>query len=213
VSAVTIEEVWRRTAIARAVVRTAVREERSCTIRDASLDDAAFVAAIYNESIALEMFISHQLTLGHHGERGAPGRLPARSRLVPFTVDTAKQWIDLHTEVRRSLWLACRDGTPVGFLSFVGQADRPGMSYTSELAIYVAAHARESGVATCLLSSALERAADMGLDRLLAMVWSDNEASLRLFRKHGFVRWGRLPGVVWAQGVSHDMLVLGRSFD
>jgi L-amino acid N-acyltransferase YncA len=180
-----------------------------CVLRHAVPNDVASVASIYNDSIepegALQRSVGHSLSVA-----GAPARAQERGRLVPFSNEHAQRWMQLHTESGRALWMACRDDQPVGWLSFLGLSDRPGMAYSSELAIYVSAAARGTGVGTLLLSSAVQQAASLGLDRLLAMVWSDNTASLHLFRRHGFVPWGRLPGVVWTAGASRDMFVLGR---
>ncbi len=178
-----------------------------CVLRHAVPEDAAAVASIYNDSIEPEVVLPRSAGLS---VASAPVRAQERGQLVPFNEARARHWMQLHPESGRALWMACRDDQPVGWLSFLGLSDRPGMAYSSELAIYVSAAARGSGVGTTLLTTAVYQAASLGLDRLLAMVWSDNAASLHLFRRHGFVPWGRLPGVVWASGANRDMFVLGR---
>jgi L-amino acid N-acyltransferase YncA len=178
-------------------------------IRDAALSDAVAVAGIYNDSI--EPSGRHLRSVGSvPPTNDAAPRAPERGALLPLSTEGAQRWMQLHVESGRALWIACRDGEPVGWLSFLGLSDRPGMAYSSELAIYVSASARGSGIGSTLLTAAVRQAPALGLDHLLAMVWSDNAASLQLFRRHGFVPWGRLPAVVWAAGASHDMFVLGR---
>jgi RimJ/RimL family protein N-acetyltransferase len=43
----------------------------------------------------------------------------------------------------------------------------------------------------------------------MAMVWSDNAASLSVLRRAGFSSWGELPGAVTAFGKRRDMVLLG----
>jgi L-amino acid N-acyltransferase YncA len=45
----------------------------------------------------------------------------------------------------------------------------------------------------------------------MALIWHDNLASQALFRRHGFGAWGAMPGIVWADARSRDMLILGRT--
>jgi L-amino acid N-acyltransferase YncA len=189
--------------VARCIVQPAPATGRaSYAIREATMADAPSVARIYNDSVEWP----------HHvlGSSEGKGRSHERSRVGPMSVESMRLWMTQHGVLARELWLALSGEQPVGWLSFMGFADRPGMAYTSELAIYVAADRRAAGVGTHLLSNALQRATSMGLDCLLAMVWSDNDASQHLFRRQGFVPWGRMPEAVWAYGASRDMLVLGR---
>ena len=188
---------------ARRLVRTgAVAEPARYAIREATPDDAHSVARIYNDSVELTQ---HAIGVCDNAKRSHD-----RSRVHLMSVESTREWIAKHAMFGRQLWMASSGTRAVGWLSFMGFADRPGMAYTSELAIYVAADARATGVGTHLLTTALQFAPRLGLDCLLAMVWSDNEASHHLFRRHGFVPWGRMPGTVWAYGASRDMLVLGR---
>lgn len=181
------------------------------SIRDAALSDAHVVTEIYNDSVEAHPSTSCRLAAAssQHAVGGCK-RQSQRGLVSQMSVEAVHDWIARHAEFGRKLWLACDGTKPVGWLSFMGLADRPGMSYTSELAVYVGAGARAAGVGTELLSAALREAPSMGFDCLIAMVWSDNDASQHLFRRHGFVPWGKLPSAVWAYGASRDMLVVGR---
>jgi L-amino acid N-acyltransferase YncA len=182
-----------------------------CRIREATPADVDAVARIYNDSVETPRFAMCQLAAaGLQHAAGASVRSPERGPVLPMSTDAVRHWMAQHGAFARPLWLACLGTRPVGWLSFMGFADRPGMAYTSELAIYVGAEARAAGVGSELLSAALRAAPAMGLDCLIAMAWSNNDASLHLFRRHGFVPWGRMPSAVWAYGASRDMLVLGR---
>jgi L-amino acid N-acyltransferase YncA len=180
-------------------------------IREALPADAETVARIYNESVETPRYAMCPLAAAGSQHAGcASPRLPERGPVLPMSTDAVRHWMAQHSLYARPLWLACEGARPVGWLSFMGFADRPGMAYTSELAIYVGAETRAAGVGSELLSAALQAAPSMGLDCLIAMVWSNNDASQHLFRRYGFVPWGRMPLAVWAYGTSRDMLVLGR---
>ena len=57
----------------------------------------------------------------------------------------------------------------------------------------------------------LARAPACGIDRVLAITFEHNEASLRLFLSLGFEEWGRLPGACDMGGVRRGVVLLGWS--
>jgi len=44
---------------------------------------------------------------------------------------------------------------------------------------------------------------------LLALIFADNLASQKLFKKLGFKEWGNLNGIANIEGVDKDLLLLG----
>jgi L-amino acid N-acyltransferase YncA len=160
------------------------------------------IARIYNDS----------LPPGHQPGRGLDnsGRAYERSYLQVLTGEVLNAWISQHSAAGRPLWVAMRGGKAVGWLSFLGMSDRPGLACTSELALYVSKEAQRTGVGAHLVTAAISEAPSLGLDRLMVLVWGSNQASLSLFQRFGFKHWGCLPGAVWAHDISHDMVILGR---
>ncbi|MEP6686317.1 MAG: N-acetyltransferase, partial [Verrucomicrobiota bacterium] len=49
----------------------------------------------------------------------------------------------------------------------------------------------------------------LGLKTLLGFIFAHNDASLRLFEKFGFHRWGVLPRVAELDGVERDLIIVG----
>jgi phosphinothricin acetyltransferase len=176
------------------------------TMRDAVAGDARAIARIYNESIG-------PMPAGAPaaGQGSSLHRPIESSRLGRFDEAGMALWIKQHGMLQRPLWVACTGTDVIAWLSFLGLGDRPGMACSSELAVYVSTPWRGVGVGSSLIDAAVRRAPSLGLDRLIAMVWSGNRASLALFRNHGFGLWGVLPDAVWAQAASHDMMILGRA--
>ena len=129
---------------------------------------------------------------------------------TPISLETATRWIAAHQHAARPLWLASAQDAPVAWLSFLGFSDRPGCASTAELGVHVRESWRGRGVARQLLGRAVRAAPSLGFDRLLAFIREDNEASLAVFRSHGFESWGCLPGVMRSMGSRCALLVLGR---
>ncbi len=176
------------------------------TIINGDQTHAKAIARIYNDSLPTET--THKSSdLPNHG------RSLERSHLHPLTGDVLNAWIAQHPAAGRPLWIAMRANKAVGWLSFLGMSDRPGLAYTAELAIYVSKEAQHTGVGSHLVAAAIAEAPSMSLDRLMVMIWGSNQPSLSLFQRYGFRHWGCLPGAVWAHDISHDMVILGRHIE
>ena len=157
-------------------------------IRDATIKDLPPIVAIYNASI--------------------PGRR-ATAETEPITVESRKTWFHNH-DAKHPLWVAEEDGKVVGYLSFRNFYGRPAYHVTAEMAIYVHPDHHRRGIAARLLEKAIDTAPSLGLENLLAFIFSHNEPSVGLFKKYGFERWGQLPGVADLDGKRVDLTILGR---
>jgi L-amino acid N-acyltransferase YncA len=158
------------------------------TIRDGTLNDLPAIVAIYNASI--------------------PGRC-ATADTEPITVESRHKWFHNHDRTR-PLWVAEMDGRVVGYLSFRNFYGRPAYHITAEMAVYVHPSCQRRGIAARLLDKAVNAAPALGLENLLAFIFSHNEPSLGLFRRFGFEPWGRLPGVAELDGRRVDLTILGK---
>ena len=61
-----------------------------------------------------------------------------------------------------------------------------------------------------MLTRAFVQAPGLGIDTLLGFIFGHNLASLALFEKFGFERWGELPKVALLDGVERDLVIVGR---
>jgi L-amino acid N-acyltransferase YncA len=100
-------------------------------------------------------------------------------------------------------------GQLLGWLSFSSFYARPAYARTAEISIYLAASARGQGLGSYLLATALKAAPALELDNLLGFIFAHNSASLALFERFGFQRWGHLPRVAVLDGVERDVLIVG----
>ena len=173
-------------------------------VRPAVADDIAAINRIYNESLPAQDAAPPppDATLG--------GRLVGASRQMHLSDAQMLAWAAQHHGNGRPLWVAEAHGQVAGWLSLLGFSDRPNCTYAAEVAIYVERASQGRGVGHALLAHAVRDAPRWHVDRLMALIWHDNLASQALFRRHGFGAWGAMPGIVWADARSRDMLILGR---
>lgn len=144
-------------------------------IRRATDDDAAAIAAIYNEAIE------------EH----------ATAHLDPVSVDERRAWLARRDPERYPVLVAVGEDDAVWGWVALG-AYRPGrgaVREAAEISYYVRRTRRRRGVADALVPAAIETAAAIGHRVLFAILLDDNRASVALLERHGFARWGRLPGV------------------
>lgn len=172
--------------------------------------------ALHADAQAIGRIYSDTLPPGQDAHAADPqaragGRLVVASRQLPLGDDAVLCWIDQHRRNGRPLWLATSGGEAIGWISLLGFSDRPNCGCTAEIGLYVTPACQGLGVGRLLLGYAMREAPRWGLDRLLAFIWHDNTASQGLFRSHGFSLWGSLPGAVWADARSRDMLIFGRA--
>ena len=159
------------------------------TIRDATEADLPAIVAIYNAAI--------------------PGRT-ATADTQPVTVESRRDWFYEHNPNARPLWVAVENDAIAGWLSFQSFYGRPAYHATAEVSVYVAPNWRRKGIGNALLAKAVAQAPRLGLKNLLGFIFAHNDASLRLFEKFGFQRWGVLPRVAELDGVERDLIIVGR---
>jgi len=159
-------------------------------IRLASSADLPAIVAIYNATI--------------------PTRA-STADLEPVSVVSRRPWLARHDPARRPCWVMEVDGEVAGWLSLENYKERAAYSITAEVSVYIDASRRRSGHARTLLDHAIERAPDLGIERLMAVVFGHNAASIALFEAGGFERWGLLPGVTRLDGKAADIVILGRA--
>jgi L-amino acid N-acyltransferase YncA len=162
------------------------------TIRDATEIDLPAIVAIYNATIA--------------------GRV-ATADTEPVTAASRRAWFHEHNPNARPLWVALENDVIAGWLSFQSFYGRPAYHATAEVSVYVAQDWRRRGIGNALLAKAVEQAPRLGLKTLLGFIFTHNHASLRLFEKFGFQRWGLLPRVAELDEVEKDLFILGRRID
>ena len=138
----------------------------SVTLREAEPGDAEAIAAIHDEAVMA----------GNATLRSEPRPVSEVEAIIsndhPFVV-------------------ADEGGTVLGWAS-IGpyEESNPYYAGVGEVAVYVGSAARGRGVGRVLLEGAAVAARDAGKFKLVAKVFTTNEASLRLFERMGYERVG-----------------------
>jgi L-amino acid N-acyltransferase len=139
------------------------------------------------------------------GEEHLPGILAIYNDAVAHSTAI---WNDVLVDLEnRRDWWRGRTGAGYPILVAVGGAEvlgyasygpfRPfdGYRRTVEHSVYIAKAARRSGVGAALLGELENRARAAGMHVILGGIAADNEPSLRLHAKLGFVETARMPEV------------------
>jgi len=159
----------------------------------ATQDDLPAIVDIYNSTIASRLVTAD---------------------LEPVTVASRQPWFDSHQRLDRPLWVL-RDtfsvGQPVaGWMSFSDFHPRAAYAGTVEVSVYLREDYRGQRLGTLLLHAAVEQARQIGAHTLVGLVFGHNQPSLALFERFGFERWGSLPQVAELDGVSRDLVYVGK---
>lgn len=158
-------------------------------IRHATEADLPRIVEIYNSSI--------------------PGRR-ATAELEPVSVESRLAWLQGHTPSRHPLWVCEHEGQIVGWVALRPFYGRPAYHSTAEISVYLAPEAQGKGLAARLVDAMMDACPTLGVKTLLAFVFGHNDASLKVFERAGFSRWGHLPEVAELDTDWRDLVILGR---
>ena len=162
----------------------------SIAVRPARRDDLQDILAIYNAAVPLRS---------------------ATADLVPQGMAAREAWWDDRDHSRRPVLVAEAAGRVVAWGAFTDFKPRAGYAPTAEVSVYVDPAQVGRGIGRAMLDALLARAPGCGIDRVLALCFAHNEASVRLFRSRGFDEWGRLPDACSMDGVRRSVVMLGKS--
>ncbi len=88
---------------------------------------------------------------------------------------------------------------------------RPAYRYTVEDSVYIEPDALGAGIGSALLSMLIAQCTGRGYRQMMAVIGdSDNQASIRLHAKHGFVQTGLMPSVGFKFGRWVDSVSMQR---
>ncbi len=148
-------------------------------VRDATVDDASAIAAIYNQGIE---------------DRCATFETERRtaSDIVALLREKGAQYPTI---------VVVRDGHVIGWAAVSAYSSRPCYAGIAEFSVYVERNARGCGAGRAAMEGLLGAAEACGFWKLVSRVFPENSASLTLLEKLGFSQVGvhrrhsRLDGV------------------
>lgn len=133
----------------------------------------------------------------------------------PITVSARSEWFAQRCRSRRPIWVAEDADAPehdvIGYLAFWDSMDeRPGYDIAADLAISRNPEYQGHQLGTYLLGEAIGYADSLGIEVLAVTIFASNQASLRLFSRHAFERWGFKPRVARLATMERDLAMMGR---
>ena len=152
----------------------------------ANLSDLEAITQIYNEHIL---------------ERSAT------ADMRPVSTKEREPWFNAHGS--RPIFIYKENGEILGYCSLSDFNPKIAYDISVEISIYVAKKALKKGIGKQLLAYSLNKARELNLKNIIALIFSKNKASLGLFLKFGFEKWGELPGVCLMDGEYKDVVILG----
>lgn len=157
-------------------------------LREATIDDAAAIAAIYNRVVETST---------------------ATFDLVPRELDEQREWITARSGAHVVV-VAEIAGRVVGFGSLSPYRDRPAYATSVEDSVYIHHDFHGQGVGAALLDELVVRAANHGFHAMFARIVGGHEASLALHRRARFEEVGHEREVGRKFGRWLDVVIMER---
>jgi phosphinothricin acetyltransferase len=157
------------------------------TIRDAEEADLPAILAIYNDAVVNTTAIWND-SLADLANR--------------------KAWWEARLRLGYPVLVADEGGRVLGYASFGDFRAFDGYRFTVENSVYVDKAARGRGIASALLVPLIERARAIGKHVMVAGIAGDNDVSIRLHAKLGFVETARMPEVGFKFGRWLDLVFM-----
>ena len=151
-------------------------------IREATREDAAAIASIYNQGIE---------------DRSATLETQLR------TSEERAEWLATRGPRHPVLVAVDNAGTVTGWSSLNPFNPRPAYDHVADLSVYVAREQRGRGIGDALLGALETRARGLGYHKMVLAAFPTNAPGMRLYERHGF----RTVGIYYEQGLLDDQWV------
>lgn len=153
--------------------------------------DAARIVEIYNQSVR---------TKGQTAD------------LDEVSVESRRDWFLEHEDEHYPIFVACHNAEIMGWISISPyRKGRRALEAVAEISLYIDINSRGKGIGTDMMQYAQSFCRSTGIRHLIGIIIASNDRSVALFKKFGFVLWGRMPGIVEIEGQQLDHLYYGKS--
>lgn len=160
------------------------------TIRKASIKDNIRITEILNQAIKA-------------------GK--ATAILETFKPEDRLEWLQEHMGEKYIVYVAVMNDEVLGWLSLSPyRKGRQAFDHLAEITYYIDYAFHRKGVARALSEKALEHCKQQGVEMLVAFLYADNQASVKMLEKLGFEQWGLFPGAIRVNGNDLDHVIYGK---
>ena len=126
------------------------------------------------------------------------------------TVNDKLTWFNEHNSLKRPLWIVEINNCIIGWISLQDFYGRPAYKVTAEISIYLEESYRNKGFGKKMLAFTIEQCSQLNIHTLLAFIFQQNEASIRLFKSAGFEDWALLKEVALLNNTYANLIILGK---
>jgi len=126
------------------------------------------------------------------------------------TVNDKLTWFNEHNSLKRPLWIVEINNYIIGWISLQDFYGRPAYKGTAEISIYLEENYRNKGLGKKMLAFTIEQCSQLNIHTLLAFIFQQNEASIRLFKSAGFEDWALLKEVALLNNTYANLIILGK---
>jgi phosphinothricin acetyltransferase len=156
-------------------------------LRDATLEDAEDILAIYNHAAV------NTTAVWTDG---------------PTDLDSRREWIRARHEAGYPVLVAMKGRDVVGFASFGDFRSFPGYRHTVENSVYVDERHHRAGIGRSLVAALIERATALNKHVMVAGIEASNTGSIGLHASLGFTEVARMPEVGCKFGRWLDLVLM-----
>jgi L-amino acid N-acyltransferase YncA len=113
-----------------------------------------------------------------------------------------RQWYEEHLAGQYPVFVFEEGGEVAGWISLSEyRKGRRALRYTAEVSFYVRSDRQGQGIGSRLLEFVIERARELSIKTLIAILLQPNTPSIGLLDKFHFQQWGDMPDVADFDGV------------
>jgi L-amino acid N-acyltransferase YncA len=123
-------------------------------------------------------------------------------------LENRRGWWQERTSAGFPVYVADLDGVVTGYGTFGEFRHNQGYRFTVEHSIYVAVPEQRRGIGSVLLTRLIAEARRMNKHVMVGGISSENEASIALHQRFGFVETGRMPQVGFKFGRWLDLVLM-----
>lgn len=154
-------------------------------IRPMKMEDLESVLEIYNDAIL---------------------HTTALYRTEPETLEEKRKWFFENEKENNPMYVYEENGEVAGFATFKRFVPNEGYKYSMEHSVYVAPKHQGKGIGKRLMEKIIEEAKKRNVRTLIAVIDSENIASIKLHEQFGFRLAGRLKNVGYKFGKWLDIV-------
>ena len=113
-----------------------------------------------------------------------------------------RNWYEEHQSGNYPVFVVDDSGEVVGWVSLSEyRKGRRALRHTSEVSFYIRKDKQGQGIGTQLLEFAIDRAREINIKTLIAILLEPNAVSIMLLEKFNFQKWGDMPNVAEFDGI------------